>query len=81
AAVAGKLSSDQVAVVNGKGFADALSVAAYAARNHMPILLTETNKIPDATKKALDKYDRSLAVGGSGVISEDIFDELPDSER
>ena len=73
--------SNEVAVVYGKEFPDALAIAPYAARNQMPILLTDTNRIPQETKKALENYDSSLAVGGTAVISDKVVNELPDSSR
>lgn len=82
AAVAKELpASNEVAVVYGKEFPDALSIAPYAARNEMPILLTETNRIPVETQMALKNYDSSLAVGGTAVISDKVVKELPDSSR
>ncbi|WP_270180333.1 cell wall-binding repeat-containing protein [Alkalihalobacillus sp. CinArs1] len=83
AAVAAELPETDTAVVAyGKNFPDALSVASEAARNGMPILLTDTNNVPEATKKALENYEKSYVVGGKGVISEDVFNnELPEPTR
>ncbi|WP_377887467.1 cell wall-binding repeat-containing protein [Alkalihalobacillus sp. R86527] len=83
AAVAAELPETDTAVVAyGKNFPDALSVASEAARNGMPILLTDTNHVPEATKKALQNYEKSYVVGGTGVISENVFkNELPEPTR
>ncbi|WP_270180330.1 cell wall-binding repeat-containing protein [Alkalihalobacillus sp. CinArs1] len=82
AAIASKLPNTNKAVVAyGSNFPDALSIAPYAAKSNMPILLTDTKRIPEATATALKAYEGTLAVGGTGVISEKVFKELPDAER
>lgn len=45
----------------------------------MPILLSETNSIPDATSKALTNLGitDTIIVGGTGVISSTVESELP----
>lgn len=61
----------EIALVNGRTFADALSVAAYAADKGMPILLTEVRVIPGETKAAISglEADSVLVVGGISVVS------------
>ncbi len=82
AAVAAELpQSDKAVVAYGKNFPDALSISPYAAKNKMPILLTETNSVPEATEEALKSYKETIAVGGTGVISEDVLEDLPTAER
>lgn len=82
AAVAAELPDSEKAVVAyGSDYPDALSIAPYAAKNSMPILLTGKNETPEATEEALKNYDKSIAVGGTGVISENVFNNLPDAER
>lgn len=66
---------DKVAVVNGYGLADALSVAAPAASNDMAIVLSEKdalNNSSDVVKNAKEKY----VIGGEGVISESLAKEI-----
>ena len=64
--------SDRLFLATGSGFADALSVAAVAAREQAPIILTTKDCHPDSVPSALGKrvhYER-VAVGGSGVIAD-----------
>ncbi|WP_270180339.1 cell wall-binding repeat-containing protein [Alkalihalobacillus sp. CinArs1] len=68
-------------VANGMNFPDALSIASYAAENGYPILLTMKDTLPDATKKALDEFESSIAVGGIGVISDSVLAHLPGADR
>ncbi|MCA0987093.1 cell wall-binding repeat-containing protein [Guptibacillus algicola] len=82
AAIAEELPASESAVVAyGKSFPDALSIAPVAAQLSMPILLTETDEVPKATSKALSNYKSTFAVGGTGVIGDDVFGELPQPER
>jgi lactocepin len=62
----------QVALTNGETFADAISVAAYAAKNGLPILLTTRDALPEETSKALDELNVSsiLVIGGEAVIAD-----------
>ena len=74
ALVSNELGYSETAVVAyGYEFPDALSVAPYAARNGYPILLTETDSVPEATSFALQDVDNIYVVGGAGVISESLF--------
>ncbi|RDW22478.1 lactocepin [Oceanobacillus arenosus] len=76
-------SSEQAVLVNGYNFPDALSVASYAAEAGIPILLTQTDKLPDATKQLLkDLYvDETLVIGGPVAISEKVAKLVPNPER
>lgn len=81
-AIANELpKSDTAVVAYGKNFPDALSIAPVAAQYMMPILLTDKDVIPDVTKKALKNYDHSFAIGGTGVISKNVYNSLPGKER
>ena len=84
AKIADRLGSDQkqAIVANGNKFADALSAAPYAARKGIPILLTtKSDKVPSATKQALSGIQKSIVVGGSGVVSDLVLQDLPGGER
>lgn len=66
---------EKVAVVNGYGLADALSVAAPAASNDMAIVLASKdalNNSEDVVKNAKEKY----VIGGEGVVSESLAKEI-----
>ncbi|WP_226580584.1 cell wall-binding repeat-containing protein [Halobacillus litoralis] len=74
-------SSNKAVVAYGKNFPDALSIAPVAAGQTMPILLTDKERVPAATEEALSNYSQSYVVGGTGVISEDVFRQMPDADR
>lgn len=63
------------AVFLAEGFtgADALSVGPYAADKNVPILLTETPKLPEATRDALIalRPQSIIVLGGPGAVSDD----------
>lgn len=71
--VSNELGYSETAVVAfGYDFPDALAVAPYAAQHGYPILLTETDSIPDATGFALQDVENTYVIGGAGVISEEL---------
>ena len=80
-AVAGPAAG--VIIANGRTYPDALAVAGYAARSNKPILLTEPNALPLATKQALDSIESTdtLIVGGRGVVSDAVGAKLPGHQR
>ena len=75
--------AEKVVVANGMDFPDALSVASHAAKQGLPILLTGTNKLSEATKTAIDSLGvkETIVIGGTSVVSESIFKKLPDATR
>jgi putative cell wall-binding protein len=73
--------TSRVVLAYGRGFADALSISPYAARNGMPILLTETKTIPTETKRILDKAEATFVVGGEGVISDVVLAHIQNGIR
>ncbi|MGL4730970.1 MAG: cell wall-binding repeat-containing protein [Clostridium sp.] len=81
AAVAEKMGKvEKVAVVNGvKGLADALSVAAPAAKEGMAIILSNGNEI-EAGNEIVDAAKTKYVVGGDKVVSEDLAKEI-EAER
>lgn len=79
--IAKEIPSTKAVVANGKKFPDALSVAPYASRNSIPILLTDGSSLPDATKNALASKASSIVVGGEGAVSELVESQLPNPVR
>ena len=63
----------QVILVSGEQFPDALSISAYAGATDTPILLTESKKMPDATRQELNSLQKgnlkTIVVGGEAVVS------------
>lgn len=83
--VANELGSKtgEVAVAYGMGFADGLSISAVAANKGMPILLTETNKLSTEVNNYIrnNGVNKTYVVGGSGVVSDNVANQLPNVER
>jgi putative cell wall-binding protein len=82
--VAEKLGDvNNIAVVTGSDFADAISMAPIAAKLKMPILLTEKDKVPQSVKNYLDgrKIDKTYVVGSFNEISQYAENALPNTVR
>ena len=73
----------EIAVASSRDFADALSMASVAAYKGMPILLTEKDKLPEKVSEYLKgkKVEKSYIIGGTGVISGKIGNELDNPVR
>jgi minor extracellular protease Epr len=73
----------KVIIVNGHIFADALSIAPYAARMGYPILLVNNASIPKNIGNYIKQKNLqgTIIVGGAGSISSNIFDQLPSPTR
>jgi C-terminal peptidase prc len=71
--------SGEAILVNGFGFADALSVSAYAGSRGIPILLTRGDSVPDATLQALNQLgtEKVTVVGGPAAVSLAVEQGLP----
>ncbi|WHX40249.1 SpoIID/LytB domain-containing protein [Mesobacillus sp. AQ2] len=85
-AVAKKLADqlpnkENAVIANGLVFADALSIAPYAAKQGYPILLTAKDFLPDYTKDALQGRQSTLIVGGTGSVSTTVGSKLPSATR
>lgn len=78
AAVDRRRAAQDVFLVTGEGFADAVAVAALAAKLRAPILLTARDTLPRATREALESIDpaRVRVVGGTNVIRESVLDDV-----
>ncbi|MBN9655899.1 cell wall-binding repeat-containing protein [Halobacillus sp. GSS1] len=73
--------SDEAVVAYGGNFPDALSIAPAAAGKAMPILLTKKESIPAATENVLSNYNQTYVVGGTGVVSDQVYRQLPNADR
>ncbi|KUO78431.1 MAG: cell wall-binding protein [Desulfosporosinus sp. BRH_c37] len=73
---------DQAVIASGETFPDALSIAPIAAMKGIPILLTSKDNLTESMQAYLLKTVKSTyVVGGTGVISEDVFKLLPSPKR
>lgn len=75
---AGWTTSENVVLVNAYGFADALTGVPFAYLKDAPILLSETDSIPEATNNEIIrlKAKNVYILGGTGVVSKKIEDQL-----
>ncbi|AKN30744.1 cell wall-binding protein [Clostridium carboxidivorans P7] len=71
-------SFDTVAISSQGGFADALAIAPFSAKNTMPILFSGKDSLRNDTLKALKDWGikNVVIVGGTGVISSSVEDSL-----
>lgn len=71
-------NSDNVVIVNSSAMADAISATPFAKSKNAPILLTESNKLNDETKKEISrlKAKNVYVIGGSSVISDNVVSQL-----
>jgi putative cell wall-binding protein len=81
AKIAKIVGGSKAVVTYGGDFPDSLAIAPVAAKNNMPILLTEKSYVPANTKEALKNYGSSILVGGTGVVSEKVKNQLPSAKR
>ncbi len=64
--------ADTVVIANGMNYADALAGVPLAAKLNAPILLTNTDALPDETIAEIDrlKVKNAVILGGTGAVSE-----------
>lgn len=62
----------------GRGWPDAVSVAALAAHQRRPILLVTTHGLPEETRAALDELEvrDAVVVGGTAAVSQQVQDSI-----
>ncbi|WP_054637686.1 cell wall-binding repeat-containing protein [Thalassobacillus sp. C254] len=75
--------TNKVIIASGENFPDALSVAPYASKEGIPILLVRRNVIPESTKSYLAELNPSetIVIGGPNAISEQVVSSLPNPVR
>lgn len=78
-----KSTSGQTVLASGLNFADALAAAPFAARQGIPILLTNPYSLPVETQNAYTalRIEETYAIGGQGVISESLLKTLQNAQR
>ena len=67
-----------IVISNGYGEADALSIAAVAGRDNMPIILVEKDKVPENVYNWLkgEAIDDAYIIGGTGVVSDNVLNKI-----
>ncbi|MFC7785995.1 cell wall-binding repeat-containing protein [Rossellomorea sp. GCM10028870] len=84
---AGWNQADTVVLAQGYNFPDALTGGPLAYKNNAPLLLTEKNKLTEATKAEIKRLKASkvIILGGEGAVSKGVKDALEgmglDAER
>lgn len=70
--------SDNIILVSGENFPDAISAAPLAKKYNAPILITESKKLNSQILGEIQRLGAKdvYIVGGTGVISESIYQEL-----
>lgn len=78
-----KSTSGQTILASGLDFADALSVAPFAAREGIPILLSNPDSLPVETQNAYTALhiQQTYAIGEQGVLSDSLLKTLKDAQR
>jgi stage II sporulation protein D len=78
--IANKITTATEAIItSGKSTSpDALSIASYAAKNQIPILLSDVNKLSVDVKNYLKSkgITKVYIIGGDGAISENVIEEV-----
>ena len=73
----------QVVIASVRYFQDALVISAWAARQGVPILLTEAQALSPDTQTTLRELNvtQSLVIGGTSVIGPNVLNHLPFPKR
>ncbi|MCA1060808.1 cell wall-binding repeat-containing protein [Rossellomorea aquimaris] len=74
-------NASKAVIAYGYNYPDALSVAPYASKNAVPILLTNTNDVPGATMKALLGVEERIVVGGEAAVSSAVMKKMEADQR
>jgi len=76
-------TSNKIVLASGDDFPDALSIASIAAKEGMPILLSEKNTVSSSVDKYLSNktIDTTYIVGGEGVISSSVAGKFKGVKR
>jgi putative cell wall-binding protein len=72
------MSTDQVFIGNGYGFADSLTGSVLAAKHNSPLLLVNYDNIPSDTERIFNQYSvyNITALGGRAVIMDEVVFNL-----
>lgn len=73
----------KIMLARGDEYADALSAAAVAAREGIPILLSKQDSVPDSVKEYISekRIDEAYVLGLQGALSDTVASSLPNSKR
>ncbi len=70
--------SDSVVIATGENFPDALSASALAGTLGCPVVLTESNALPEAAMTEIERLGATKAyvLGGAGAVSDEVIAAL-----
>ncbi|UQZ94462.1 N-acetylmuramoyl-L-alanine amidase [Bacillus safensis] len=76
-------SASAAVVVNGSAYADAVTIAPYAAKQGYPILLTDAKGLRQETANLLKNkaVKRTIVIGGEASVNKPTFQKLPSPVR
>lgn len=74
---------NEVVIVSGENFPDALSISSIASQKGIPIILTQKNFVPKITTNYLNKniIKQTYIIGGEGAVSSSILSLLSNPIR
>ncbi|MBN3375808.1 protease [Clostridium botulinum] len=75
--------SDNIVLVSGEGYADALSASVLAERLNAPIILTNSNSLNDNARQTIEKLKvkNIYVIGGEASVSSKIRSELKNNYK
>lgn len=81
--ILGSTNFDRVYIATGENYPDALSISPVAAYEVSPILLVKKDAIPQVVANLLNNIGakNSVVVGGEGVVSANVFNQLTNARR
>lgn len=79
--IANKFDYSTVILVNGLAIVDGLSASGLSGTLNAPILLTESELIPNSTLNKIQKANSIYLIGGEGVISKKLEQDLKNSGK
>ncbi|NMH67679.1 S8 family serine peptidase [Bacillus sp. RO3] len=76
-------SSNKAFVVSGQNYPDALSIASYSGGMQYPVLFVQKEKVPQSAMEYIKEKNitKTYVIGGKGIISEEVADNLPGDYR
>ncbi len=79
----GTQMSSMAVIATGENFPDALAVSGFAGYKNMPILLVKKDALPTETSSAISSLGitSTIVVGGTGVVSDAVKNNLPLATR
>lgn len=81
--IAKRGNKGKVIIADGRNYPDAVSIAPYASKEGIPVILVNGNKVPDEVKAFLNKHKikEAIIVGGTKAVGKDVEKLFSDFER